>query len=151
MTESPDWRAVCTTRRALMSSASMTTASPPASLATARLRPSRTEAMTWCGRFLKAGPRLMRQQGLQHVRVGVLDRGPLRREHHDRAGRVEVDHFQVGEVERAAGAAHHPGVAGGAEPVAQPILHHHLVLLGQDHDGGAPTALVRLDQLGRRP
>ncbi len=46
MTESLDCLAVCTRRRALMSSASITTASPPASRATARLRPSRTDVTT---------------------------------------------------------------------------------------------------------
>ena len=59
MTDSFDCRAVCTISRALMSSPSMTTASPPASRATARLRPSRTAATMWCGRPLNAGPLLI--------------------------------------------------------------------------------------------
>ena len=57
-----------------MSSPSITTASPPASRATARLRPSRTAATTWWRPAAERRALVDGEQGLEHVRVGVLGR-----------------------------------------------------------------------------
>ena len=86
------------------------------------------------------------QQHLEHICIRVL---AWRRQDDDRPRGLDVDHFQLRQVDGIAAAADDARPAGVRDARVDGVLHGHFVHVREHGDGGAALVGVGLDQLGQ--